>query len=352
MITIVPARKFCVFENELWFVTRYISLLFKYSFSSKRIEYMGSPAENNVINPYAYSSCFYYDHKILCVPTYEENYCIYSLDTGEFRRIKSNYKNRGVKFDGAVQYKNYVYCFPVHGSCPIVVFDMIAEREIDQINFLSSVDVSKTEISPVTTVVNNKIYGLICPNNTIFELAIDNHSINYRQIDGLYGVVDSVYRTADGVLIHYKNESKVVYLADDSNKVISYEVGASGKTEFAGIINGCVIVDSIDKSKKCMIDPKSGIVDIIDETNNVKKEYRYRTFGTVMNGADGIDYYLSGCSNGVYRFSDNKIVYDSFDLPKETIDQINKSVYESSRNNVIEETPIFGLSEYLRELDY
>lgn len=350
-IKIVPARRFSVVNDELWYVTRYISTLIKYSFKTQKAEYIGSPAENNMLNPYAFSSCFYFNHKILCVPTFEDLYCIYEVGSGKFRKIKSNFSKKGLRFDGAIQYNNFVICFPVKCDYPVVVFDMITEREIAQVKFSNEFIDGNSEVAASLSMVSDSVYGLLYPNNILFKYMLKEQRIVCERIEGCNGVVDSIYKTENGLMFHCMNNSYVSYRIDGSNKEITYEVEAKGKVEFAGFFNGGVVVDSVGSLRKVMIDTDSNMMNYIDESSHAYPDSKIWTFGTAMSDENEGDYYLSGCSNGVYSVINNSVMFNSFTLTDGSLERINTDLYKSlKKGNVIQETALLGLSEYIDRL--
>ncbi len=357
MNTIIPARHFCRVGDEIWFLTRNTYALYNYSFSSKKLEYKAFPCEIE-IGPYPYSSVFCYGNRIVCVPAMAKSYLIYDVSNNHFEQIKTPNTERGISFDNVVQHNNLLYCFPVHCKNPVVIFDMNELCESGSIELQQNIVSDGDEYAPAMSILGIKVYGCILMSNLIYCLNMEDGSISFTEIDGIEPKIESLFKDEKYVYMYCKDESFIRIREDGTTKDEFVDIGTNERVEFIGKFNGSLFVDAPKSAKKMLIEDRDDkhYIRIFDESKYVRSKKEEWTYGTIVHDSDlssayCIDYYLSGCSNGLFHYENKELKYDGFCIDDQVKTDMQRHMMMKMKNGDISiESNGFGLSDYLNAI--
>lgn len=188
-------------DENIWLPASDFNALFKIDKKKETLELEGF--FNESAKRHSYREIINYKEKLFLIPWSVKDIMIYDKKKHKFKGIEVNYVREASKFGTAIQYRNYIYLFPMSADC-IIKFNM----ETEQYTFLDEC------YEEVVKEVEN-------PENTIFLCGCKNHN---------------------NAWVGFYNESKVLHLNLQTEK---WEILNLSYLEQAGFIDIAVYEDKL-----------------------------------------------------------------------------------------------------------
>ena len=317
MFRFYPVRNLCFVGDDIWFISRGINALFKYSNKSATVSYIELPS--NVDTDFSYIATHYYDNRIIMPPVYNKGFGEYDIETGRFRQILTPNSQHSCNFGFSFTDEEEILCAPNYMDGPFVTFNMKNQKECGSVFYFpkeySSGNVTQRSVQKVSS---NLYYGLLYPINIVYILRPKTGEFTFHTCP-VEGVIESLYILNDYIYLGVQDriivtDLKMNIIAEkhfDINEQYFF-IGDYGEGVFIDVphspikrtvkFDGDQILEEIFDESNTYMESSINNCGII-QYNKIKKNYLY--FSASSNG-------IYECSGAVRKFTHLKLVDDDY----------------------------------------
>lgn len=348
MFNICPVRNVSYVEGDIWFITRGINGIFKYSIKNETIEYHFLPGVIN--SDYMYLATYYYEGKVYIPPVLNKGFIEFDAYNYGYRVIETENSVRKCNFNYSFRIGDSIFCVPNDKEGPFVMFSMREKEEINKAYYFpNSLD---SNFIPILAhkVSNEVICGLLSPINTVYFLNVNTGKFSFFQNSNIMGTIESVVAIDD--YLYLSTDQEIIVTNLNMEIIIVKQKKSSSKTMFIGRYEDYAFLDVVNEPDKRVIKYIDGDIQEIvfnDQQHNSKK-----SAGKVgvLEYIDEIEEYIyfNGYSCGFYRFKDitNK-TFNMIKIDSDTyINMMDIFALNLKDGNINSENNIFGIKEFIR----
>lgn len=347
MLRFKPLKNMCFSDNDIWFLSRGINALFKYSNDSKKVEFISLPGCIDM--EYVYLGTHYYDDKIYLPPVYGKGFGEYDIRNRDFRQIITPNSQAFCNFGWSFAEENFIYCTPNVMKGPFVTFDMKKKMECSEPFYFPKEYISDEYWPTIVQKVSNGIYyGLISPINVIYKLNFLSGRFRFYQVDFTEKEIRSFWVEGEKIYIFVSQEIIVTDL--DMNIIAKSHVESAGRMYALGKFGNGIFLDDIDSSVKMILKIIDGNIcfDYFDETGD--KFVSARGIPGIIQNSDRPDkcYYFSAGNGGVYVREKETVDFIKFELEAGAYDSIMKEYYAALQAaHLSRENEVFNVDAFV-----
>ncbi len=346
MFRFKPVRNLCFVGDDIWFTSRGINALFRYSNESNAVSYIELPG--NVDTDFPYVATHYYDNRIIMPPVYNKGFGEYDIETGQFRKVLTPNSQRPCNFGFSFTDGEDIFCVPNYMDGPFVTFNMKKQKECGNVFYFpkeySSRNVTQRSVHKLSS---NLYYGLLYPINIVYMLRPQSGEFTFH-ICPVEGQIESLYILNDYIYLGVKD--RIILTDLKMNLIAEKHFDINEQDFFIGDYGEGVFIDVPNSPIKRTVafDGEQIVMEIFDESNTYMESSINRCGIIHYNEIKKCYWYFSASSNGFYEFNGGNRRFTPLKLDGDDCDRIEKKYLLSIQSGGCRlESDVFNLANYI-----
>lgn len=356
----VSPSAFCVEGDNVWIFHSTINALIRYNMSEDKTEFMGSIDGIDAISSLVFIDMYYYDEKIILIPTWTGGIYIYKVKERIFECINLNSEQKKIMpalnnayFSASILCDGYIYCIPYFYE--YIIKMSLASFEITKIatwkeGMLGSSKsfgyingaacVTKTEIVCVSPATNKvMVFDISSDSFDIYSVADENSE--YAAVTASEGYA-FLYNEKEGTLTKWWKDKEQI-------EVKTNLFGKGIPADLDEVRDGIIVLNTSFDNRYMIFDSELNIIKVAEELRNTPRLLMDSNFndGRVVRGSGNLSYYFSRYSNILYRISDDEVEKIEIRLERDLMKKNISTFLAQSDSECINETEISALDIFI-----